>query len=410
MLKLKIFFLSVVLLLSYFICQGRDSSTLNYSKEFKTGSEVLLENCDFLLNKNIAVISNKSGITKSGDHLVSGLLKKGINVKKIFTPEHGFASDDKYEKEFYGIEIISLYGDKKSFNIGDLNDIDVVIYDIQDLSVRFYTYTSTLFLTLKYAIENDREYIVCDRPIISRGDYVEGFMLNPEYSSFVGMIPTTVYYGMTSGELARYLLYEAIDSKNKNLLKVMKMEGYDRNTDYYDLNIPWVNTSPSIVNVECARTYPALCFLEGTNISEGRGTEYPFSLFGAPFIDSETLLSELNSHNLNGVKFEATEFIPVNTGLSYTPKFINQKCYGVKIIITSNKEFRPFEVSLAILLSLRKTTPEFKWTGKNFIDKLAGTNLLRKYIDSKFTITDICEIINDEVNIFKEKRNKYLFY
>ncbi len=410
MLKIKINIFLFVIFFTLLIFSGSDSSILINSKEFKTGSEVLLENSDLLLNKNVAVISNKSGITKSGEHLISGLLRKGINIKKIFTPEHGFASDDKYENEFSGIDIVSLYGEKKSFNKGDLDNIDVIIYDIQDLSVRFYTYTSTLFLTLKYAIENNKEYIVCDRPIISRGDYVAGFMLNPEYSSFVGMIPTPVYYGMTSGELAQYLAYEAIDSKNKNLLKVIKMVGYNRNEDYNNFNIPWVNTSPSIVNVECARIYPALCFLEGTNISEGRGTDYPFSLFGAPFVDSEALLSELNTYNLPGIKFETTEFIPASTGLSYTPKFINEKCFGLKINITDFKKFEPFEVSIAILLSLRETTPQFKWTGKNFIDKLAGTNLLRKYIDSKLTIADICNEISNELNLFKESRNKYLLY
>lgn len=410
MYKLIIFFCISFTLFAFFISAGSGTITTGHHNIFKTGSEVLIDNSDFLLNKNVAVISNKSGITKNGEHLVSGLLKKGVKIKKIFTPEHGFASDDKYSKEFLGIEIISLYGEKKSFVDGDLKDIDIVIYDIQDLSVRFYTYASTLFLTLQYTIENNKEYIICDRPIISRGDYVSGFMLNPEYSSFVGMVPTTVYYGMTSGELGQLLFNEAMDTKDNNLLKVIKMEGYNRNINYNDLNIPWVNTSPSIVNVDCARIYPALCFLEGTNISEGRGTEYPFSVFGAPFINSDILLEEINSYGFRGVTFEVTEFTPESSGIAYSPKFLNRKCYGIKICITNLKEFQPFELSIAILLSLKKTTPEFKWTGKNFIDKLAGTHLLRKYIDSKLDIADICNEISNDVEIFKEKRNKYLLY
>lgn len=408
--KLTIFFCLSLTFFTYLIPAGSGNIKIEDNNEFKTGSEVLIENSDFLLNKNIAVISNKSGITKNGEHLISGLLKKGVRIKKIFTPEHGFASDDKYSNEFFGIEIISLYGEKKSFSTGDIEDIDIVIYDIQDLSVRFYTYTSTLFLTLKYTVENNKEYIICDRPIISRSDYVSGFTLNPEYSSFVGMVPTPVYYGMTSGELGQYLFNESMKNENNNLFKVVKMEGYNRNIDYNDLNIPWVNTSPSIVNVDCARTYPALCFLEATNISEGRGTEKPFSVFGAPFIDSDILLEEINSYGFRGVIFEVTEFTPVSSGLAYAPKYLNQKCNGIKISITNYKEFQPFEISVAILLSLKKTTPEFKWTGKNFIDKLAGTHLLRNYIDSEFDIADICNETGNEVEIFKDKRNKYLLY
>lgn len=407
--------LGIILYLSlaffiYLIPSGNSNINSFKNNNFKTGGEVLIENSDYLLNKNIAVISNKSGITKNGEHLVTGLLNKGIKIKKIFTPEHGFASDDKYGKEFRGIEIISLYGEKKSFSDGDLEGIDIVIYDIQDLSVRFYTYTSTLFLTLQYTVENKKEYIICDRPIISRSDYVSGFMLNPLYSSFVGMIPTPVYYGMTTGELGLYLFNETMKNEDSNLFKVVKMEGYNRNIDYNDLKIPWVNTSPSIVNVDCARIYPALCFLEGTNISEGRGTEQPFTVFGAPFIDTDKLLKEINSYGFQGVFFESSEFIPTSSGIAYTPKYLNQKCNGIKIVITNYKEFQPFELSVAILLSLKKTTPEFKWTGKNFIDKLAGTHLLRNYIDSELDIADICNESGNEVEIFKDKRNKYLLY
>lgn len=410
MYKFQVFLCLILILILFSELSGSDYIVTKTSDDFKTGSEVLLDNAEFLAGKNVAVISNKSGITKTGEHLISGLLKKGIKVNKIFTPEHGFASDDKYNNEFSGIEIISLYGENKSFKDGDLDDVDIVIYDIQDLCVRFYTYTSTLFLTLQYTVANNKEFIICDRPIISRGDYVAGFMLKPEYSSFVGMIPTPVYYGMTSGELGQFLFHEKINTQSSSLFKVFKMEGYDRNIDYSKLNIPWVNTSPSITNLEGARIYPALCFLEGTNISEGRGTENPFTLFGSPFINSEKLLAEIKAYGFKGVNFEVAEFIPESTGLTYTPKFLNQKCNGIKINITDIREFKPFELSLAILSSLQKTTNEFKWTGKNFVDKLAGTDLLRKYIDSKVDIADICTEISNEVDIFKEKRNKYLLY
>ncbi|MCX6162960.1 MAG: DUF1343 domain-containing protein, partial [Ignavibacteriae bacterium] len=160
------------------------------SEGFKLGNEVLLtEKLDMIKGKNVALLTNSTGITSGGKHLLDMLAEKGVNVLKIFTPEHGFDSDDTYNDKNIKIPVISLYGNNKSFPSGSLNDIDIIIYDIQDVGARFYTYTSTMYLTLKDAIRQEKKFVVCDRPSVANLNYTGGFMLDERFSSFVGMIP-----------------------------------------------------------------------------------------------------------------------------------------------------------------------------------------------------------------------------
>ena len=286
--KYNIIILSVILiLLTYFnisFCQ------------FKLGNEVLLsEKSDLLKNKRIALITNKTGVMSNGNLLYDEMLNNGINVVKIFTPEHGFAADDKNINNL-NIPVISLYESSKSFSKDDVNDVDVLVYDIQDLGARFYTYTSTLFLTMKDAFKYGKVYIICDRPSISNANIADGFILEEKFSSFVGMIPTPVMYGLTIGELGNYL--KDLISPDYKDFYVIPMKNYTSRTDYEDLKLPWINPSPNITSLASGRTYPAVCFLEGTNVSEGRGTDTPFQVFGSPDCNHTDLLSLLNSYNL----------------------------------------------------------------------------------------------------------------
>jgi len=399
-------FIFTIILFLYTI----NSFSQNIIDEFKTGNQVLISDYDYLIkNKNLAIITNKSGIDKYGNHIIDMLIENNYKVKKIFTPEHGFSADDNYKSSKGNIPIISLYGNKYSFDSEEVNDIDVIIFDIQDLGARFYTYTSTLYLNMKEAKKLNKTFIVCDRPSISNANYISGFMLDNNFSSFVGNIPTPIMNGMTIGELANFLNGEYINNSD---FYVINMKAYHRNSIYENLMKTWINPSPSISSIESARLYPALCFLEGTNISEGRGTDTPFQLLGAPNLNSDELISELNLLNINGVKFENTVFIPKQELLpGYTAmKFINKKCYGVKLTVTNFKDFSPIECSISILYALRKVYPNFQWTGKNFIDKLAGTNLLRKMIDNKNIPNDIFDSYSEDLKDFKSVRNKYLIY
>ncbi len=397
------------LILIFFLSAGLCSAQFRYG-DFATGDEVLLNDMkELIAGKNIAVITNKTGVDRNGNHFLNRLTEKGYSLKKIFTPEHGFSADDKFSNAGIEVPVVSLYGKKNSFSQNDLEGIDVIIFDIQELGARFYTYTSTLYLTMQDAAKYGKDYIVCDRPSLTNLNYAGGFILDEKFSSFVGKIPTPVIFGMTIGELAKFLNEEYI--KNPGF-SVVKMKGYDRKTKFENVMNVWVNPSPSIVSVDCARNYPALCFLEGTNISEGRGTDSPFCVFGAPFVDSRKLLDELNKYGFEGVEFSVTEFIPEQDKLpSYTAmKFTGRKCFGVEMKVTDFSKYKPFDISVAILIALKKTVPEFAWDKGNFIDKLAGTDRLRKMINEGYSYEEIItESRKDSEEFFKLSSAYYLY-
>lgn len=399
----------IVLLFVLFITSDSRDNVLRIADGFQLGDEVLLsEKIGLLKDKRVAVITNKTGILTNGKYLFEALINKGVNVVKIFTPEHGFDTDDSYKNTGIDIPVISLYGKSKSIEDIDMDGVDVLVFDIQELGVRYYTYTSTLYLTMKDASRLGKKFILCDRPSISNPNYFDGFLLSPNFTSFVGMIPTPIMYGMTIGELGGYL--RSIINNDAFDFEVIKMKNYTRSTKYEDLNIPWVNPSPNIVSLETARTYPALCFMEGTNISEGRGTDTPFRFFGAPFCNGEELTFVLNSFHLEGVEFKSVKFTPYKKISSYDPKFMEQECNGVSIIVTDFNKFRPVEVSIAVLYALRASTKEFKWIENNYIDKLAGTSKLRTMINESKSFKEIIDTYSDELGKYKIKRDKFILY
>jgi len=403
---LKYFSLIFLILLTYSDSQDK---TNEYDSGFKLGSEVLLnEKIGLLKDKRVAVITNKTGILSNGKYLFEALVNKGVNVVKIFTPEHGFESDDSYINSGINIPVVSLYGKSKSIDDSDLSDIDVLIFDIQELGVRYYTYTSTLYLTMKDAGRNGKKFIICDRPSIANPEYYDGFMLSPNFTSFVGMIPTPIMFGMTIGELGGYL--KSIIGNDDFDFEVIKMKNYNRKTNYEELNLPWVNPSPNITSLESARSYPALCFMEGTNISEGRGTDTPFQLFGAPFCNGEELTFVLKSFHLEGVDFKATKFTPYKKISSYEPKFMDVECNGVSITVTDFNKFKPVEVAIAVLYALKASTKNFKWIEKNYIDKLSGTSKLRTMLDEAKSFKEIIDAYSGELDNFKLQREKFLLY
>jgi uncharacterized protein YbbC (DUF1343 family) len=379
--------------------------------DFKLGNEVLLEErLDFLKSKNTAIITNQTGILSDGRHMVDVLLEKDVRVVKIFTPEHGIRGDEKYtgKDKRTGIHIISLYGDKVKPSADDLKDVDVLVYDIQDVGARFYTYTTTLYYVIESAIENNKKLIVCDRPVMINPNYVDGFMLEEAYSSFVGKIPVPVCYGMTCGELAVYLK-DDINFRSE-VLEVVLMKNYSHSTDYSSLSLTWVKPSPNMFFPSTAQVYAASCFLEGTNVSEGRGTEKPFEYIGAPWCDGERLANELNSYNIEGVVFEALTFTPTEKISAYPPKYFGKSCSGVFIKVVDDNKFEPVKAGVAMLVSLKKLFADFKFNKDNYIDKLAGTNRLREMVDSGSDAELISNSWKDDLIQFKNLRSQYLMY
>lgn len=378
--------------------------------KFRLGNEVLLGNIDVYKGKRIAVLTNQTGILSDGTHIIDALVSKGANVVKMFSPEHGIRGDENYAEtdEKTGIPIVSLYNGKTKPSSSDLSDVDLLVYDIQDVGARFYTYTSTLYYAIEAAAENNTHLLVCDRPMITNPEYTDGFMLESGYSSFVGLIPTPAAYGMTCGELASYLNSEVFGKSAK--LDVVLMDGYTRKTDYSSLGLTWVKPSPSMFYPSTAFCYLANCFLEGTNVSEGRGTDKPFEYFGAPWVSSGVLADELNSYGLEGVTFEPAVFTPSEKISAYPPKFFNKECNGIFINVISRSKFRPVKCGIAILAALKKHCPEFKFNKDNFIDKLAGTDKLRKMVNSGNTPEEIETAWKDDLSDFNNTRSGYLLY
>lgn len=351
-----------------------------------------------LKDKRVALVVNHSSMAR-GTHLVDFLLQKDIKVSKIFAPEHGFrgkadagAHVKSRRDTKTNLPIVSLYGKHKKPTKQDLSGIDLIVFDIQDVGVRFYTYLSTLHYVMEAGAEQRIPLIVLDRPN-PNGHYIDGPVLQKKYRSFVGLDPVPVVYGMTIGEYARMLNGEGwLNSGVKVKLTVMPLAHYTHDSFY---SLP-VKPSPNLPNDRAIALYPSLAFFEGTVISAGRGTKKPFQLYGAPKYEMK--------------KFS---FIPQSRPGAKYPKFKGKRCYGVDLSRSHFKQKRAKQqLDLAYLRDAYAKYPDKKsfFLKNRFIDKLAGTSTLRKQIASGMSESAIRKSWQKELNKFKQIRKKYLIY
>ena len=233
--------------------------------------------------------------------MIDTLLSLGINITALYSLEHGFDLDfadgvfiKNSDEKIKSIPVHSLYGKNKKPTKEMLVDVDIILFDVQDVGARFYTYISSLFYILQTAAENNIKVIILDRPNPLGGKRAEGPVLNEDYKSFFGIAPIPILHGMTIGELAMLFISENYIASTSPDIEIIKMKGWERNNYWDDLNLTWLPTSPNIPTFETALVYPGTCLIEGTNISEGRGTENPFLTIGAPFINPDNLINELN--------------------------------------------------------------------------------------------------------------------
>ncbi len=411
--KIFVFILTFVFFTGFNTSYNNISSAQKINPSgFKLGNEVLLtEKLNLLKDSRVGIITNQSGITSDGT-LIIDALKDKANIVKIFSPEHGFRGDDNtgnYVDSQTGINVVSLYGNKKKPSSADLSDVDVLVYDIQDVGARFYTYVNTLYYCMEAAVNSNVKFMVCDRPSMINLNYVDGFMLEEDCKSFVGLLDVPVSYGLTCGELSNFLNDYYFGGKLN--LEVVQMNSYTRNTNYTDLNLKWVNPSPSIYFPSSAVCYTGTCLFEGTNLSEGRGTDKPFEYIGAPYVDADKLISELEQCNLPGVKFEKRSYVPSSiTSPSNPPKYVGEQCEGIYINVQDIKTFEPVETAIAILISAKKLFPKFSWRKDNFIDKLAGTKSFRNMVNSDSSLSEIVSSYQKNLDVFKSLRDKYIIY
>lgn len=395
-------------------CQQPDNNS-----EILFGADILIsENLDLLKNKNAGLIINQTSLLKNGTPLLDSLTKLGINVKAIFSPEHGFKGQnmageliEDFVDPLTGVKVYSIYGTVKKPTPEMLKEIDLLIFDIQDIGTRFYTYISTLYYVIEAAAENNIPVIVADRPNPLSGLRVEGPVLEEKFKSFIGIAEIPVLHGMTIGELANLFNEEIKKSGNGADLTVVKMNGWKRNFDWEDINHDWVSTSPNIPDFETAQIYPATCLLEGTNVSEGRGTENPFKIIGAPFINSDELISTLNNFNINGIQVSAISFVPTDLpGKASDPKFEHEQCNGIKIQITDKEKFYAIDFGIKLICALYQLYPkEFQFRTDHF-DKLIGSDYVREMINNGIHPDSIINSWQKKLDQFKEKRKTYLLY
>jgi uncharacterized protein YbbC (DUF1343 family) len=355
-----------------------------------TGLDVLLEKkIDLITGKSIALVTNQTGVDRYGIPNYKRLLAlDNIYLKVIFSPEHGFFGEaDKkitYDKKIAGLpEVFSLYGTVRKPTPEMLQGVDLIIYDIQDIGARFYTYISTLGLVMEAAAELQIPVLVLDRPNPIRSDIVEGPLLDLNYQSFIGKYPIPIRYGWTIGELAQKIVAEQWIPTSPPL-SVISMEGWYASLWYDETNLPWVKPSPNIPDVSTALIYPGMCLLEGTNVSEGRGTDHPFKWFGAPWIDGKILSQELNKLHLPGVVFVPKSFTPTSIpGVADKPKYENQLCNGIEIRVITRNKYQSLNVGVSVLKKLQELYPENIVFKENRLNRLWGSDTLLKELQKK---------------------------
>jgi uncharacterized protein YbbC (DUF1343 family) len=356
----------------------------------KVGAEQLDLLLPFLKNKRIALVVNHTAMVGK-THLVDTLLKNGVSIKKIMAPEHGFRGkadagetikDGADSKT--GLPIVSLYGNNKKPTAAQLSDVDLVVFDIQDVGVRFFTYISTLHYVMEACAENGKQVIVLDRPN-PNGAYVDGPLLQPEHQSFVGMHPIPIVHGMTIGEYATMINGEGW-IKSKCALEVIKLKHWKHNDAYSLPHKP----SPNLPNDHAIRLYPSTCLFEGTVISVGRGTQMPFEVLGHP--------------DLKNMSFS---FTPISIdGMSKNPPFENKTCYGLDLQKTDVKK----QLDLSYLIQLYQLYPDKEKFFIPYFEKLVGTNALREQIKSGMTEEAIRKTWEEDLKKFRDMRSRYLLY
>jgi len=383
-------------------CQGRVDSGLDRTGEFT----------HLFQGKRIGIITNHTAYNRRNQFIVDVFQQMpGLRIVALFSPEHGLfgsaragAQVDDRTDPTYGLPVYSLYGASRKPDPNQLKNIDVLVFDIQDVGARFYTYISTLALALEAAGQQNKRFVVLDRPNPINGRRLEGPLLEKKWASFIGLYPIPVRHGMTVGELAKMFNGEGwLAGAVRADLTVIPMKGWRRSMWHDQTGLAFVKPSPNMPDLETAIIYPGLCLWEGTNLSEGRGTPLPFRQFGAPWIDETDLAERLNKLHLPGATFQPTTFTPTAS------KHKNRLCRGVRINVDRNT-FVPFDSTVQIVNLIYHLYPNrFEWRADHF-DRLCGTSSVRQAIINRTDLKQLQNGWQSDLKKFQRIRQKYLIY
>ena len=388
----------------------------------RTGLERLFENPRRWLGASrVGLVANPTTVDRELNHAADLLHRHPeVDLRRLFGPEHGLrgsaqdmmgVADDTDPAT--GLPAVSLYGstfESLSPAPEHLGDLDVLVFDIQDVGARYYTYAATMALCMRAARSTQVKVVVLDRPNPIGGVAVEGGGLDEGLENFCGLYPVPQRHGMTLGELAR--LYNGTFGIGCEL-EVVTCEGWSRSAYYDQCGLPWVMPSPNMPTPETALVYPGMCLLEGTNLSEGRGTTRPFELFGAPFIDGDELARELRRHDLPGVLFRPCVIEPA------FHKFSGERCGAVQLHVGDRTAFEPYRTGLAVLVAARKLWPEhFAWRTEPYefrsdvpaVDLLTGRPAVRQAIDGGATLDEVARAACGGTGLYDAGRDAALLY
>jgi len=370
------------------------------------GIDNLQKDFSLLAGKRVGLITNATGVD-SHFHSTIDILKANTNLTALFAPEHGIRGavdaggnvGQEIDKKT-GLPVYSLYGENRRPTDEMLSQVDVLVYDIQDVGSRFYTYISTMQYAMQAAASHHLPFVVLDRPDPLNGNDVQGAVLEKGFESFVGTTHIPQRYGLTCGELARFMN----DADNIHCdLTIIKMSGWKRDMYYEDTGLScWVLPSPNMPTVDTAVVYPGNCLFEGTNLSEGRGTTKPFELIGAPWIDGQALADAMNDCGLSGVYFRATTFTPSAS------KYKGESCNGVEVHVTDRSKFDSVLSGMTLLYTIRRLYPDaFRVLDNGQFERLTGTDTVKKGV---YSLAELKAAFSRSCATFKEASGKYRLY
>ena len=384
----------------------------------KAGIDMLLAKNEVPFSGNaVGLITNHTGVTKDLQRSIDTLLGAGVDIRALFGPEHGLIGTAQDGNEVAhsmdarsSLPVYSLYGEQLQPSEEMLKDLDVLVFDMQDVGVRFYTYLYTMAYAMKAAADHNLAFIVLDRPNPIKGTIVEGASVEEAFTSFVGDYGLPFRYGLTVGEAARYI--NARQDWGAEL-EVVPMEGWSRTLWFDNTDLTWVMPSPNLPTLDTAVVYPGTVLFEGTNLSEGRGTTRPFELIGSPWLDAPRVVKSidvaLDELRLQGVRVRETYFSPVAS------KHAGKLCHGFQIHVTDRNTYEPVKFAIVCLKAIRDQHVDvFSWRSYEdmtlAIDRLAGTDALRKMIDGEMPLAKILERMTPETSTFEKVSQKYHLY
>lgn len=377
------------------------------------GVEVLLsDSLGLVRGRQAGLITNQTGVARSGESTIDLLDRaEGVELVALFSPEHGIRGEADAGAEVEsevdpetGLPVHSLYGDTRRPTPQMLEGVDVLLFDIQDVGARYYTYVSTMGLAMEAAAEHGLAFVVLDRPNPVGGRLVQGNVLDTAHATFVGRYPVAMRHGMTVGELARFIRARRTPGLE---LHVVPARGWERDRWFDETGLPWVAPSPNMRDLSTATHYPGTCLFEGTNLSVGRGTERPFEQIGAPWLAAGELAERLNGRDLPGVRFEAVTFAPEDPS---DGKFGGRTVRGVRFVATDREAYDPTLAAVAALLEARRLAGD-RWTWhRSHFDRLAGTERLRASVEEGEELAAVAERWRTARRDFRAVRDSFLIY